>query len=830
MPERFRQRILEHISDVRYDPRTAHQLAKDLGVNEADRDAFGESIDHLLQEGTATLGSDDTLGLPPVGKEMVGTFRKHERGFGFLIPDRLTQHGDLFIPPGHDGGALTGDHVRADVKREPRRGSGKDKSPFVGRIVEVLKRCERQYVGTLIKEGKRFIVHVDGKALHDPVLIRDPHAKNAKEGDKVAIDLTKYPEGRNNPEGVIVEVLGEAGLPDVETAAIMRAYGLPDSFPQEVVDAARKASAKLDESVIPPDREDLTDANVYYVCTIDPPDAKDFDDAIHLRRFDQTAKDARPHPEATWELGIHIADVSAYIEPGSVLDQEAYDRGNSTYLPRRVIPMLPEVLSNGVCSLQAGVNRFAKSCFITYDDNGKPLTQRFSRSVIRSQRRLTYIEAQALIDDDVRTAHNHSKSDDPENQYPRELINALKRMDELAKAIRQRRMGEGMIVLGLPEVELEFDDAGNVSDAHPSDASFTHTIIEMFMVEANEAAARLFVNMEVPMIRRVHPDPDAHDLGALRGFARIAGFNIPEKPTRKELQDLLERTRGKPAQQAVHMGVLRTLSKAEYKPIEIGHFALASDHYTHFTSPIRRYPDFIVHRGIDAFLNAAADDTKLVGPLPPRQSTQKLKKAGNKVKKDDRVPSHEELASIGRHCSTTERNSEGAERELREYLVLELLSHHEGDDYPGTVSGVISRGVFIQIDRYLIDGFVPTSDLPGPSNDRWQLNQTTGALVAQRSGKTITIGDRFTVRVAKVDLPGRKMELVIVEAEGGGSKKPKPAKKPRKPKNDDKPTPKPKPKTKPNAQGDTQAATPTPKPMKKRTRRGTRGRNSGGSP
>ena len=777
MPERFRQRILEHISDVRYDPRTADQLAKDLSVTDEDREAFGESIDHLLQEGTATLGSDDTLGLPPVGKEMVGTFRKHERGFGFLIPDRLTQHGDLFIPPGHDGGALTGDHVRANVKREARRGSAKGKSPFVGRIVEVLKRCERQYVGTLTKEGNRFVVNVDGKALHDPVLIRDPHAKNAKVGDKVAIDLTKYPEGRQNPEGVIVEVLGEAGLPDVETAAVMRAYGLPESFPEEVVEQARRASHKLDEDIVPEDREDLTDAEEYFICTIDPPDAKDYDDAISIRRFDQVSKDDRPAPNAAWELGVHIADVSAYIEPGSALDQEAYDRGNSTYLPRRVVPMLPEVLSNGVCSLQEGVNRFAKSCFITYDENGAPLTQRFSRSVIRSQRRLTYIEAQALIDNDLRTAHKNSKSDDPEKQYPRELMNALKRMDELAKAIRKRRMKEGMIVLGLPEVKLEFDDGGNVVDAHPADDSFTHTIIEMFMVEANEAAARLFVNMDVPMIRRVHPDPDAHDLGELRGFARIAGYNIPEKPTRKELQDLLEATRGKPAQQAVHMGVLRTLSKAEYKPIEVGHFALASDHYTHFTSPIRRYPDFIVHRGIDAFLAAVGNDEKLAGPLPPRRSTQNLKKIGNKVRKDSRVPDAEELASIGRHCSTTERNSEGAERELREYLVLELLSHHEGDDYAGTVSGVIGRGVFIQIDRYLIDGFVAISDLPGPSNDRWQLNQTTGALVAQRSGKTITIGDRFTVRVAKVDLPGRKMDLVIVDGEGssggggGGTKK-----------------------------------------------------------
>ena len=427
--------------------------------------------------------------------------------------------------------------------------------------------------------------------------------------------------------------------------------------------------------------------------------------------------------------------------------------------------MLPEVLSNGVCSLMEGVTRYAKSVFLTYDADGNVLNERFAKTAIRSAKRLTYIEAQALIEDDLRTARKHTKS---EPNYPRELIQALKQMDELAKIIRERRMRDGMIVLGLPAVELIYDDAGRVVDAEPEDDAFTHKLIEMFMVEANEAAARVFARIEVPMIRRTHPDPDAHDIGDLKAFARVAGFNIPAKPSRKELQNLLEAVRGKPAQHAVHMAVLKTLSKAEYSPKLIGHFALASDHYTHFTSPIRRYPDFVVHRSLDVLLEHLHDDGS--GRKP------KAKQLGNKLRQDDRVPNEEAMSNIGRHCSATERNSESAERELRNYLVLELLSSKLGEDFPGTVTGVTGQGIYMQIDRYLIDGMIRLSDLPGGSGsggkgDRWQLNRNTGALVAQRSGRSITIGDTFTVRIAGVDLARRQMELVIIESQKSGKGK-----------------------------------------------------------
>ena len=793
MPERYARRILDHIADRRYAPSTVVELVEELAVPEDQVESFQIAVDTLLEAGQVVRGTADTIALPPPGKDMVGTFRRHEKGFGFLMPDELTEHGDLFIPPGNVGDAMTGDKVKAKVIHEQRCGGADGKSPYIGKIIEVLQRAEKQYAGTLIQKGNKYGVEVDGRIFTTPVLIRDIDAKNAKPGDKVVIDLTEYPDDRGgNAEGVIIEVLGEAGQPDVETLAVMRAAGLSEKFPDEVMQQAREAARKLDDEELPANREDLTDT---LIATIDPPDAKDYDDAISIRRIDQgqSGKGAKgqsdqgqdgddPHsapqplspsapPGAAWELGVHIADVAHYVEPGSALDQEAYSRGNSTYLPRKVVPMLPEVLSNGVCSLMEGVKRYAKTVFLTYDKDGNVLSQRFTKSVIRSAKRMTYIEAQALIDDDLKTAIKHCKS---EPKYPRPLIQSLKAMDELARTIRKRRLSEGMIVLGLPSVDLVFDESGRVVDAVPEDNAFTHTIIEMFMVEANEAAARAFSALEVPMVRRVHPDPDAHGMNDLKAFARVAGYNIPAKPSRMELQALLDAVRDKPAQHAVHMAVLKTLSKAEYSPQLVGHFALASEHYTHFTSPIRRYPDFVVHRSLDVML----EHLEQLQPADPKKKPS-AKKLGKLLRDDGRIPDEEQMRVIGRHCSSTERNSESAERELRKYLVLELLSTKLGEDFPGTVTGVTGQGIYLQIDRYLIDGFIRLPDLPGGAGgkgDRWQLNRNTGALVAQRSGRIINIGDRFpAVRIASVDLQRRQMELVIIDSPAAPGSKNAPA-------------------------------------------------------
>jgi len=751
MVERFKQVILRHVTHERYEPQAVQELAGDLGIDSGDREGFREAVQELADDGQVVLNDMDTVLLPPPGREVVGIFRKHERGFGFIVPDMPMEHGDLFVPPPNTGDALTGDRVRAKVIRERGRAGG-GRSPYVGKIEEVVQRAENHYVGNLEEATPHWLVHVDGRALHDPVIIRDPHAKDARDGDKVVIDLVSYPAKGKMAEGVILEVLGAKGEPDVETVAVMRAYDLAEAFDEAVMQEAREAAGRIDESAVPEDREDLTGR---FIVTIDPPDARDFDDAISLERIEKG--------EEVWELGVHIADVAHFVPTGSALDREARERGNSTYLPRRVIPMLPEVLSNGVCSLQEGVNRYAKSVFIRYDEAGRPRGARFSRSVIRSAKRLTYLEAQALIDGDVKAARRHARTDTP---YPEPLRKTLQAMDALGRTIRERRMKEGMIHLDLPEAELVFDQSGRVIDAVPEDDAFTHEIIEMFMVESNEAVARLFDRLEVPMIRRIHPDPPVHDVEDLRQFARVAGFNIPDNPTRKELQELLEGVRGKPAQHAVHIAVLRTLSKAEYSPLPIGHFALASEHYTHFTSPIRRYADLVVHRALEAYFDHFPDHRNR--DIPGGPETRKLGKA---ICADARCVSEEALDEICHHTSATSRNSESAERDLREYLILAMLAEqHLGDDFEGTVAGVTGAGLFVQLDKYLCDGFLPVADLPAGAG-QWKLNRKTGALVAEGSGRTISIGDRFKVRIAKVNPEGRRLELALVEILAGGPKR-----------------------------------------------------------
>ncbi|MHC4994490.1 MAG: ribonuclease R [Planctomycetota bacterium] len=746
MSELQQQRIIRHVAHKAYEPKQAEELIEELGVLQEDVSAFKEALARMVRAGQVVMGASDTIALPPIGREIIGRISVHDRGFGFLMPDTPNAHGDLFIPGPALGGALTGDLVRATV--EHRRGRGGDgRSPYTGRVVEILERKNTSFVGTLVRRGKQFVVRVDGKSLADPVLVRDVQSKNAVEGDKVVVQLTKFPEPgqRFVPEGVLLEVLGAGGEADVETEAVIHAYNLPGKFPADVIEEAGAVTREYDRATRAGDYGDRLDLRDTFIITIDPPDAKDYDDAISIT---QTNKGL--------ELGVHIADVSAFVQPGSRLDEEAFQRGNSVYLPKRVIPMLPEVLSNGVCSLMPGVPRYARSAFMTYDETGKVVSTRFARSVIQSAHRLTYIEAQALIDGDEKLAREHARYDAP---YTDELIEACKAADRLARTIRARRKKQGMIVLDLPEVVLVHDERGNVIDAEPEDNAFTHTIIEMFMVEANEAVARLFADLGVPLIRRIHPDPGAHDLNDLRNFARVAGVDLTANPDRFELQRLLEGVEGGATSRAISYAVLRTLTKAEYAPNLIGHFALASEHYTHFTSPIRRYPDLAVHRALDA-LDRALGRAK--SKRLPRNA-QDRKRLARKLINDETMLDDFQLTRLGNHCSQTERNAESAERALRELLVLQLLEEHVGEDFAGTVSGVTGFGVFVQIDKYLVDGVIRSEELPGAPADQWRLNKYTGAMQSKRTGKQISLGDTCTVRIVKVDVARREMSLVVVD-------------------------------------------------------------------
>ena len=773
MPLRYQKRLIAFLSTDGYEPMRVHEVAAELRFE--DRAEFAGAVDELAEKGLIAVDDSGRLSLPSlarlVGEEAPGTFRASGRGFGFVELENDYREGDVFIPPDRTLDAMSGDKVIITIGREHRRGGGGGRGSgrgneerFRGEVVEIVERARTTFTGELVKRGSQWLIQPDGRAIAEPVVIRDAESKNAKEGLKVAIELVVYPEGNALAEGVITKVLGEAGRPDVETEAVIAAHNLPGDFPQACVDEARELTRKFDEDIerfeeSPANLPDRLDYTNELVLTIDPPDAKDYDDAISIKRVDRG-----------WELGVHIADVAAFIEPGSALDVEGKARGNSTYLPRLVIPMLPEVLSNGICSLQERVHRFAKSAFMSYDDDGNVRARGVASSVIKSAKRLTYLEAQALMDGDEEEAKKHARTDP---NYTPEVIDALHQMNALAQRIEARRKRQGMISLDLPDVELIFDEDGKVVDAEREDDAYTHKVIEMFMVEANETLAKLFEDLDVPLLRRTHPAPTPGESAALQKAATVSGFKVPANPTREELQGLLDATRGTDAARAVHMAVLRTLTKAEYSPALIGHFALASDAYAHFTSPIRRYPDLTVHWALGEYLRRTKNGTA-------RPKTEEAKQALARALRDSpRCPPQADLVEIGRHCTRTEENSAGAERELRQFLVLQLLENHIGEEFKGIVTGVTPRGVFVQIEPYLADGMIKASDLPGDETrsalpPKWGMDRKTGALVDAHSGRSYKVGDLLRVIIAGVDLSRRELDLAISDAASRAAGKAKP--------------------------------------------------------
>jgi ribonuclease R len=760
MPSRYKNRLLTHISHERYTPANVAQIIDDLSID--DPPVFRQELAEIAEQGLVRLNDQGMVSLPSLGdgsQVIEGEFRGTTKGFGFIRTDIKIREGDLFIPPHATGGALTGDRVKVGVVRDKRRGrGGSGDKQFSGEVIEILDRKIVSFTGTIEKRGTDFVVIPDARELGGvPVVVRDAEAKYAGPGDKVVFEMTEYPEDNILGEGVIVRVLGEAGLPDVETQSTIAAYGLPSNeFPEDCVQHARDATREFDEAIekfkAEGSLEGRLDLTGDFVCTIDPPDAKDYDDAISIKRLPKS-------DGGGWELSVHIADVAHFIPTETALDLEAADRANSVYLPRLVIPMLPEVLSNGICSLQEGVERFSKTAIIRYNERGEVISQGAASTIIFSRKRMTYLEAQALIDGDLEEAKKHAKTDTPHSE---ELIEVVREMNRLAKAIEKRRHKEGMITLELPDAELIFDDNGHVVDAEPEDDAYTHRLIEMFMVEANEVLGRLFERLEVPLLRRIHAEPVPGEKEDMQKSAMVAGFKVPASPTREELQGLLDATRGTPAARAVHMAVLRTLTKAEYSPALIGHYALASKAYAHFTSPIRRYPDLTVHRALAVFLSLTENGEKLP------KSDDEFRFLGKKMKKRDDCPSEETLTDIGRHSTDREKNAESAERDLRKFLILQLLSKKIGETFPAVVTGVNARGLFVQIDKFVVDGFIKTTDLPMPQGGkppRWGLDGKSGALVDANSGRSYNVGHMTTISILHVDLLKRQLELTIADTD-----------------------------------------------------------------
>jgi ribonuclease R len=738
--EQLQTKILTHLESGQYRPQKPRSLAHELDLATEDQyHAFRDALRELRHQGRVVLGAGGTVVLPSADQrrdEFVGTYRGNKRGFGFVVPTDPQAHEDLYIPEGENNGAITGDIVRAKITS---RGQRDGKAIYSGRVTDIVERSQKKFVGTLAKNGSEWTVMPDGNTLTEPILAPDAASRHIKPGTKVVIELTSYPDRQARATGVITEVLGKAGEKDVDLRSVIVQHNLPGPFPEEVKAQARQSLDTFDPETERKERVDLTQE---VICTIDPDDAKDYDDAISLRQLDS----------GYWELGVHIADVPFFVPEGSPLDVEAQQRGNSCYFPGHVIPMLPEVLSNGVCSLQEAVPRLCKSAFITYDDDARPVSAKFANTIIQSAKRLRYREAQALLDHADQIPH----PDGPKRRsdYPPQVLELLDQMNALAKRLQKRRLHDGQIVLDLPEVDLVLDEEGKVIDAVPEDQSFTHTLIEMFMVEANEAVARLLDSQGLPFLRRVHPEPEMDSAERLRQFVHVAGFKLPRNLDRKALQTLLATVKGRPEAFAINLAVLKSLTRAEYSPEPIGHYALASENYCHFTSPIRRYADLTIHRLLDHYLKAR----DLMGG--GGGGGKKRRKA--QVNLED-VPSYEDLVQIGRHISFTERRADDAERELRQVKILELLRNHIGDEFLGVVTGITNFGIFVQIQTYLIEGLIRYENL---MDDWWDVDAKGGYIRGQRTGRRIGIGDVVKVIVVRIDVARRELDLAVTELQG----------------------------------------------------------------
>ena len=697
--------VLQWVSRPEYTPQKPKQIAQALGL---DPRVVRKAVTQLAAEGRLSYGRGHLVHLPgdPAADQIVGVFHRTSEGNGYVRPEGVDpdsqRRRDVFIAARNAADAATGDTVRVKITR--RRGR---KGKPEGVILEVLQRQSHQFVGTYVEEGGQGYVVVDGGLFAQPIPVGDPGAKGARPNDKVVFEMVRFPSYAHPGEGVITEVLGPRGAPGIDTLSIIREFGLPEQFPDKVLEEARRQARRFDESIPRRRRRDLTHLTVI---TIDPPDARDFDDAISLEKLDN----------GHWLLGVHIADVSHFVRPGGALDREARQRANSVYLPDRVIPMLPEIISNALASLQPGKVRYAKSVFLEYTPEGTLIDVEICRSAIRSSRRFTYEE--------VDECFQHPQK--WQRRLSRAVYQLLQDMRSLALTLRKRRLARGALELNMPDVRILLDENGQVTGAQEEPDTISHQIIEEFMLAANEAVANTLHRQGWLFLRRVHFPPSPRKLKALTEFVRELGLKVGSLEDRFELQKLLELVRGRPEERAVHFAVLRSMPQAMYSPTEDGHYALATDCYCHFTSPIRRYPDLTIHRLVDALL------------------------AGKNPRND---LGH--LMSLGQHCSERERRAEAAERELVKLKLLSFLEEHLGLELEATITGVESYGIFVRGLELPAEGLVHISSL---HDDLYKYDRESHALVGLYHGKMLRLGDLVRVKVARVDLERRELDFLLV--------------------------------------------------------------------
>ena len=685
-------------------PLLLRELYHLLNIPKTERPTFRKLVKRLVKQGLLIHIKGKRYGLPENMPLVTGRLAMHPEGYAFVNPENEKEP-SVFIPPGRLKGALHGDLVVARIERHTRKGPE-------GSVIRILERGRKKIVGFFYRSSKVSTVIPEDDRLPIEILIPPDKNRGAESGDMVVAEITDFSPGRRIPEGRILEVLGDPEDLDTQAKAVIYNYDLPHRWSRRV----RKELESIPNEVRPEDKTGRKDLTRAPLVTIDGENARDFDDAICVRKT-----------RLGYKLYVAIADVSHYVSPGSALDEEAYLRGTSVYFPNKVIPMFPEKISNGLCSLNPGVERLAMTVEIDFDSQGRVRRSRFYPAIILSHARLTYTEVKSMLVDRDRSLRK---------KY-RPLLRGLENAAELAMLLRERRLARGSIDFDLPEPEVRMDLQGEIKDIVRRERHLAHFIIEEFMIAANEAVARFLTEKGYPFLYRVHEAPEPLKLKEFVEFARSLGMEL-EVPVGSDplwVQEVIRLSAGKPYAYLVNTLLLRSMKQAHYSPENLKHFGLASDCYSHFTSPIRRYPDLILHRVLKAALKRRR---------PPY--------------------TYEELVEKGKHLSRRERTAMEAEREMFERVQVRFMREHIGEAFYGIICGVTAFGFFVELEEDFVSGVVRLVDL---HDDYYFLDEKKHRLVGRRTGKTFRIGDRVRVRVKEVNLRRRHLTFELIEKLNG---------------------------------------------------------------
>jgi ribonuclease R len=673
-------------------------------------------------------------------EEIEGVIQGHRDGHGYVVRD--DGEGDIYLPPNEMRAVLHKDRVRARIVRQDRKGRPE------GRVLEIVERPKHPIIGRLLHESGVWLVAPEDKRYGQDVLVPKGFTGQAKPGQVVVVELTEPPALYGQPVGRVKEVLGEVDDPGMEIEIAVRKYGVPHEFSDGCIALART----LPDKVRPQDKKHRVDLTDVPLVTIDGEDARDFDDAVYC-------EPAKVERGKGWRLLVAIADVSHYVETGSAIDIDAYERATSVYFPRRVIPMLPEKLSNGLCSLNPDVDRMCMVCDMLVASTGEIQAYQFYPAVMHSHARFTYTEVAAIL----------GNTRGPEALRRKDRVQDLMHLQDAYHALLKARQVRGAVDFETTETQIVCDENGRIEKIVPRVRNEAHRIIEESMLAANVCSADFIMQSKHPGLFRVHEGPTPEKKDILRGYlkALAVGMTISEDPHPSEFQRIAAATKDRPDAQQIHTMLLRSMQQAIYTPINAGHFGLAYEAYTHFTSPIRRYPDLLVHRVIKAILGKRRYDLPTL-PTPgeaheklARRLASRVAAPGKKLRKPAPPPTREVQAweAAGLHCSANERRADEASRDVEAWLKCKYMREHLGEEYSGLVTAATSFGIFVTLDAMYVEGLVHITELGG---EYFKFDEARQELRGERTGIRYAIGTRVQVQVSRVDLDGRKIDFRLV--------------------------------------------------------------------